>query len=296
MKVVVAGASGFIGRALLPVLREHGHDVLVLVRRTPRDGELRWDPANGRLDARELEGVEAGICLSGAGIGDRRWSGAYKDELLASRVDPTRLLAHTLGALSPRPRVLLVASAIGYYGDRGEEPLTEQSRAGTGFLAGLVERWEAGADAARDAGIRVAHLRNGLVQGKGGGAYDRQELLFKLGLGGPLGSGRQWQSWITREDVVRAIAFLLEADVSGPVNLTAPQPVRQKEMAKALGRAMHRPALLPVPRAALRAVVGELADDVLASQRVLPGALTDAGFSWTAPDIDTAFRRIVGGS
>ncbi|HVU72606.1 MAG TPA: TIGR01777 family oxidoreductase [Mycobacteriales bacterium] len=292
MRVVVAGASGLIGSALLPVLEQQGREVVRLVRRAPGAGEVRWDPANGHLDPRELEGVEAGICLSGAGVGDKRWNDSYKRQILASRVDTTGLLARTLGALTPRPRVLLAGSAIGYYGERGEEPLTESSSAGTGFLSDVVQRWEASADPAREAGLRVVHLRTGIVQGRGGGAYDRQELLFKLGLGGPLGTGRQWQSWITLDDEVRAIAFLLEADVAGPVNVVAPQPVRQKDLAKALGRALHRPALLPVPKLALRAVLGEFASDVLGSQRVLPGALTDAGFTWNAPDIDTAYRQV----
>lgn len=295
MKVVVAGASGFIGRALLPLLRERGHEVLRLVRRAPGADEVRWDPGSGRLEAREIEGAEAGICLSGAGVADKRWNDAYKDVILASRVDTTNLLAATLATLTPRPRVLLAASAIGYYGDRGEEPLTEESSQGTGFLADVVARWEASAEPAREAGVRVAHLRTGIVQGMGGGAFDRQHTLFRLGLGGPLGRGRQWQSWITIEDEVRAIAFLLENDVHGPVNITAPRPVRQKEMAKALGRALHRPAFLPTPATGVRVVLGELAHEVLASQRVLPGVLTDAGFTWTAPDVDTAYRRILGG-
>jgi uncharacterized protein (TIGR01777 family) len=293
VKVVVAGASGFIGRMLVPLLRDEGHDVCVLVRRTPGPGEVRWDPSRGQLDPRELEGVEAGICLSGAGVGDRRWTGAYKQELVASRIDTTALLARTLAGLDPRPRILLAASAIGYYGDRGDEPLIETSSAGTGFLAGLCVRWEASADPAREAGIHVAHLRTGLVQGPGGGAFDRQRLLFRLGLGGPLSTGRQWQSWITLEDEVRAIAFLLNRPVDGPVNLTAPTPLRQRDLAKALGTALHRPAVLPVPRAALRVVLGEFTDELLASQRVLPGVLSDAGFAWTATDAAAGYDRVL---
>jgi uncharacterized protein (TIGR01777 family) len=294
VKVVVAGASGFIGSALVPALRAAGHEVLVLVRRPAGAGELQWDPAAGTLDRDALAGVDAGICLSGAGLGDHRWSDAYRGQILASRLETAGLLAITLAGLDPKPAVLLSASGIGWYGDQGDTPVDETwPTPGPSFTATVADKWEQAATPASDAGIRVCLLRTGLVQDPSGGALGRQLPLFRLGLGGALGSGRQWQSWITREDEVRAILFLLTAEVAGPVNLTSPHPVRQKDLARALGRALHRPSILPVPGFALRLVLGAFSSEVVASQRVLPRVLEQSGFSWTSPDAVGAFSRIL---
>jgi uncharacterized protein (TIGR01777 family) len=295
MKIVVSGASGLIGRPLVARLRGDGHDVVQLVRREPRSAhEVRWDPATGHLDPSALEGVEGAVNLSGAGVGDKRWSSGYKRVIRDSRVDSTRTLATALAALDPLPSVLLNGSAIGYYGDRGDTELTEQSSAGDGFLAGVVVEWEAATRPAEDAGVRTAHLRTGLVMSRKGGAFGRLFPLFRLGLGGRLGSGSMWWSWITLEDEVAAITHLLTHDVSGPVNLTGPRPVTNAEFTKALGRAMHRPAPFAVPTLALRAGLGEFADEVTSSQRVLPHVLLDSGFTFSHQDVDSACRWLAG--
>jgi uncharacterized protein len=276
-------------------LRADGHDVVQLVRREPRaPGEARWDPAAGTVQPGALDGVQAGINLAGAGIGDRRWTPEYKEVLRRSRLDTTSTLARALAELSPRPQVLLNASGIDAYGDRGEEVLTEASAVGTGFLPGLVAAWEAATAPAREAGIRVVTLRNAPVMGPHGGAFGRMLLLFRLGLGGPFGLGRAWFPWITLPDHLDAVRFLLTADVHGPVNLTSPVPSRNLEVTRALARALHRPAVLPVPPLALRVVLGEFAGDLLASKRAVPQALVDAGFRFAHPDIDTAATWLAG--
>lgn len=287
MRIAITGASGLIGSHLTPRLREHGHEVLTLVRRpAERPGEVFWDPANDLLNGADLVGVDAAVNLAGAGIGGRRWTDAYKKTLLDSRVSSTRLLSRVLSELDPRPAVLLSGSAIGYYGDTGETEDDETSPAGSDFLADVAQTWEKATTAASDAGIRVVHLRTGLVLSGAGGMLRQQLLLYKLGLGGPLGNGRQWWSWIGLDDEVGAIEHLLTADVAGPVNLTAPEPVRQKDFAAALGRALKRPALLPTPGLALRVVLGEFADiGVLASQRVLPRVLADSRYDFVHRDL-----------
>ncbi|GAA4659065.1 TIGR01777 family oxidoreductase [Kineococcus glutinatus] len=291
MRVVVSGASGLIGRALLPALRDAGHEVVQLVRRAPRaPHEVRWDPAAGELDAASLAGVDAAIHLSGAGVGEHRWTPAYKHVIRASRVDSTRTLARALAALEPAPRVLVSGSAIGAYGERGEEVLTEDSPRGGGFLADVVAEWEAATAPAAAAGVRVVHARTGLVAAHRGGAFGQVLPLLRAGLGGPLGSGRQWWSAISMPDEVAALAFLLEADVSGPVNLTAPVPAHSAVLLRAIAAALHRPAVLPVPALALRAVLGEFAGEVLASQRVVPEVLLRAGFTFTHPDAASIAR------
>lgn len=291
MKVAVTGASGLIGSALVPHLRARGDEVVTLVRRAPRaPGEVRWDPGSGDVDLAGLAGTEAVVHLSGAGVGDQRWTEDYKRLILTSRVDSTRTIARAMAALDPLPRVLVCGSAMGIYGDRGEEELTETSAAGVGYFPDVVTAWESAADPAREAGIRVAHTRTSLVMAPKGGAFGRLVPLVRLGLGGPLGSGKQWWSWLTLQDDVRARTFLIDHEVSGPVNFSSPQPMRQREIASALGRAAGRPAVLPVPRIALRIALGEFAGDILASQRLLPVVLTDAGFTFDHPDIDTAAR------
>lgn len=289
MRVAVTGAGGLIGAALTGALTSAGHEVLRLVRRSPTSSaEVRWDPATGRVDRSRLAGLDAVIHLAGAGVGEHRWTPAYKQVIRDSRVLGTTTLVETLSALDEPPRVLLSASAIGYYGSRGEEELDEDSAPGTGFLAEVVQAWEAAAEPAEAAGIRVTTARTGLVMSRRGGAFGRLLPLVRAGLGGPLGSGRQWWSWITLEDEVAALTFLLEHDVRGAVNLVAPAPARQVDVVRALGRAMRRPTLLPAPAAALRLVLGEFADDVLASQRVRPSRLHAAGFGFRQPDLDAA--------
>ncbi len=298
MRVVVSGSSGLIGSALCRALEGSGHDVVRLVRRTPRPGESSWDPPAGTIDTAGLGRIDGVVHLAGAGIGDRRWSPARRRLLVASRVGTTALLARTLARLDPVPRVLLNASATGFYGDRGDEVLNEESPAGTGFLADLCRQWEQAVAPAAEAGIRSVRLRSGIVLSAAGGALARQLPLFRLGLGGRLGNGRQWTSWVSGEDWVRAALFLLEHDtLAGPVNMVAPEPVTNGVFTSALGRSLHRPAVLPVPATALRVVFGRgLVDEaLLASQRVHPVALEAAGFAFRHRDIDTALPAILAG-
>lgn len=295
MKVAVTGSSGLIGQALVPALRSDGHEVLRLVRRTPRTAdEHRWDPAHHRIDASVLADVDAVVNLAGVGIADRRWSAAHRREVLASRVDSTttvsRALADAAVAGNVRRRVLLSGSAVGFYGDTGDRPVDESAPAGTGFLADVCAQWEAAAAPAAAAGVRVALLRTGLVLGRGG-MMSRIRPLFRLGLGGRLGSGNQYWPWISLRDEVDAIRFLLTADVTGPVNLTGPTPVTNAEFTRTLGRLVHRPTVLPVPGFALSLVLGDFAQEgVLAGQRALPAALTRAGFQHTDRELDSALR------
>ena len=290
MKVIVTGASGLLGSALVPVLRQAGHEVVILVRRSPTSPhEARWDPAAGTLDVDALAGADAAVHLAGAGIGDKRWSAEYRQLIRESRVAGTTLLARTLADLQPRPRVLLSASGVGYYGDTGENAVDETGPPGTGFLPEVCAEWEAATTPAAEAGIRVCRMRSGIVLSRSGGALRRQLLPYRLGLGGPLGSGRQWMSWIEVTDEIAAMVFLLTAaNVTGPVNLTAPAPVRQRDFAKSLGRALSRPAVLPAPRLGLRLLLGGITDDLLGSQRVIPRRLLDAGFAFRSPDLPAA--------
>ncbi len=270
-----------IGTALVRSLQQDGHEVVRLVRGAPSaPGEVRWDPQAGTIDVDGLKGVESAVNLAGAGVGDHRWTSSYKSKIRDSRVLSTRTLVQALTALDPVPKVLVSGAAIGFYGERGDEVLTEESSQGRGFLSSVVEQWEAEAQRAALSGIRVATVRSGLVMAKKGGAFAPQMLLAKLGLGGPMGSGRQWWSWITLDDEVRAIRFLLEQDISGPVNLTGPEPARNRDLIKALGQALHRPTLVPAPAFALRIVLGEFAHEVLVSQRVVPERLLAAGFEF----------------
>ncbi len=295
MKIAVTGASGLIGTALVTRLHAAGHDVVRLVRRPPRAAdEVSWDPESGTIDVERLAGLDGAVHLAGAGVGDHRWTDDYKRTILDSRVLGTRTLAKALTALDPLPRVLVSASGVDFYGeDRGEEDLTEDSTGGGGFLADVVRAWEAETAAASAAGIRVAHIRSGLVMSPSGGAFGRILPLVKAGLGGPLGSGKQWWPWITLEDEVAAIEFLLTHDLSGPFNLSAPHPARQKDVMKALARAAHRPSLLPAPKAALRIALGEFAGVVLGSKRVLPRRLVAAGFTFRHPELDGAAEWVL---
>jgi len=292
-RIAVTGASGLIGMALVPALRARGWTVLTVGRDARAD--VRWDPAAGTLDARALDGIDAMVHLAGEPIAVR-WSAARKRAIRASREQGTALVARTLAALSPRPRVLVSASAIGYYGTAGDAWLSEEHAGGTDFLASVCAAWERAADPARDAGIRVAHPRIGIVLAAEGGALAKLLLPFRLGLGGPVGDGRQWMSWIARDDLVRLILTTLDDEtLAGAVNAVAPHPVTNAEFTRALGRALHRPAILPLPAFALRAAFGEMAEwTLLTSQRVKPARLERAGFVWNHPEIDGALRAAIG--
>jgi uncharacterized protein len=292
MDVAVSGSSGLIGGALVEALSDAGHRPIRLVRRLPRGDEIAWDPVAGTIDAESLEGVGAVVHLAGAGINDHRWTEAYKAELLDSRTVSTSLLARTLAGLATKPAVLISASAVGYYGDRGAEELDETSSPGTGFLSEICIAWETATAPAEEAGIRVARIRSGVVLTARGGALKKQLPLFKLGLGGRFGKGTQWQSWISLADEIGAIVHLLTRELAGPVNLTAPHPVTNAEFAKTLAGVLHRPAVVPVPGFGPKLVLGgELAANLLfASQRVLPRVLLASGYRFQHPDLKGALR------
>jgi len=292
VKVAISGASGFIGSALVTALEAEGHEVLRLVRRAPQAaGEIGWDPKAGSLDSSSLTGVGGLVCLNGATIA-QRWTGARKREILESRTSTTSLLARTAVRLDPQP-VLICASATGAYGNRGDEILTEESERGSGFLADVVRSWEEAADPARAAGVRVVHFRHGHVLSGRGGLLERLLLPFKLGLGGRLGSGKQWWSWIELHDLTSAYRRALRTELDGVVNMVTPNPVTNAQFAAALGKALRRPAVLPTPTLALKTRFGaEMVEDVLLSgQRVLPARLLDAGFEFSAPTLDVALER-----
>ena len=264
-----------------------------LVRREPRTRyEIGWDPAARKLDPGDLSGVTAVVHLAGAGVGEHRWTPAYKHEIIASRVNGTATIATALADLE-EPIALVSASAIGAYGDRGDEVLTEDSETGQGFLADVVRAWEAATVPAQEAGLRVVHARTGLVLTPDGGAMQRILPLAKYGLAGPLGTGRQYWSWITLHDELRALAHLIDQDLAGPVNLVSPQPLRQAQVMKALGAQLGRPAVLPAPTLALKVALGEFASDILASARILPSVLTASGFVFEHDTIESAMRWLV---
>lgn len=292
MRIVVSGASGLIGSALVPHLTARGHEVTRLVRRAATSGESQWDPTRGVIDANLVGAADAIIHLSGAGIGDKRWSNSYKREILDSRVKSTKLLASVIAGAAKRPSVFLSGSAIGFYGARGDEQLDEASSAGTGFLAEVCKEWES---AANGAGTRTVFLRTGIVLSPKGGALKKQLPLFRAGLGGKFGRGDQWQSWISIDDEVAAIEHLLTGSVQGPVNLTAPAPVTNADFASVLGRVLRRPALLPVPSIGPKLLLGaELADALLfTGQRVIPRVLSSSGFQFTHPTLEIALRALL---
>lgn len=292
MDVVVTGASGLIGSALKNELEGAGHRMIPMTRSTGADG-VHWDPDAGVIDSGGLEGVGAVVHLAGEGIGNKRWNEAQKAKIRDSRVRGTTLLAETLAKLSKPPKVLLSGSAVGFYGDRGDEVLTESSRPGGGFLADLCVAWEAATAPAKEAGIRVSHLRTGIVLSGSGGVLPKMLKPFKLGVGGRLGSGAQWMSWVSIEDEVGAMVHLLGDDApAGPVNLTAPNPVTNADFTKALGKAIGRPTVLPAPKFGLKAILGpEMAQELLLfSQRALPTRLLDSGYRFKQPDLDGTLR------
>jgi uncharacterized protein (TIGR01777 family) len=291
VKVVVAGSSGLIGKALVEALRADDHEVVRLVRRPPSSpDEIQWDPTRP-LDPHVLTGVQAAVNLAGAGVGDKRWTDAYKRTLVESRVRTTQTLATALAALDPKPSVLVNGSAIGIYGDSGDTVLDERAPAGDDFLANLCVQWEAATKPAEEAGIRVVHARTGLVVAAEGGAFERMVKIFRFGVGGKLGSGKQWWSPISLTDEIRALEFALTTpSVSGPVNLTCPNPLTNAQITSTLGSLLHRPTVLPAPRFGLRLVLGEFATEPLRSQRVVPRALIDAGFRFTHEDFEAAAK------
>jgi uncharacterized protein len=292
MRIAVTGSSGLIGSALSEHLVARGDEVIHLVRRPPRSGtERRWDPATKQLDPELIADCDGVVSLHGAGVGDKRWTSSYKREILTSRTHGTTALATALAALAERGhRVRWVsASGVGIYGDRGEEPLDESSAPGEGYLSGVVLAWERATRPAEDAGVPVAHARSGIVLSPDGGAMKPLLRMLRLGVGGPFGRGRAWWPWITLRDEVRGLVFLLDhPEVTGPVNFASPRPARQGKVIKAIARAMHRPALVPVPPPALRIVVGGFADEILASQRVEPRVLLEAGFSFDHATLESA--------
>jgi uncharacterized protein (TIGR01777 family) len=298
MRVLVSGSTGLLGSALVPRLRLEGHEVVRLIRRPAPLGpfEVFWDPAAGRLDAGSLEGVDAAVHLSGENLAAGRWTGARKRLLRASRLDTTRLLAETLGRASRKPKVLISASAVGYYGDRGDEPLAESASPGSGFLATLCRDWEAAAAPAAEAGIRVVTLRSGIVLSASGGALTAMLPIFRLGLGGPIAGGAQWLSWISLPDILRAVEHVIShGSIRGPVNAVSPEPARSRDFARALGRVLGRPAILPVPAPALRLLYGEMArETLLSSQRAVPERLTRSGFEFAYPGLEPALRHALG--
>lgn len=293
MDVVVTGSSGLFGTALRPALERAGHRMIPMVRSAAGGDAVRWDPERGEIDAAGLAGVGAVVHLAGESIGNKRWNDAQKARIKESRIRGTGLLAETLAKLDRPPKVLISASGIGFYGDRGDEVLTESSRAGGGYLAELCVAWEEAAAPARQAGIRVNHLRTGIVLTGRGGALSRMLLPFRLGVGGKLGSGSQWMSWISIVDVAGAIVHLLSDDApAGPVNLTAPNPVVNAEFTRALGRALRRPTLIAVPKLGLQLLLGaQMAEELLLfSQRALPTRLLDTGYTFKHPELDDALR------
>ena len=289
-RIAVTGASGLIGSALVGYLKSEGHTVQRLVRRaTVAPDEIRWDPKTGFVDIQALRGVDAVIHLAGVGVGDKRWTKRYKSEILNSRLLGTTAIANAVAEV--KPLVFISASAIGWYGDSGNRAVVESDSVGNDFLAAVCREWEGAADLAGD--VRTVKLRTGLVLDPTGGALGRMLPLFRFGLGGKLGSGKQWWSWITLHDVIRAIVFCLEKKISGPVNLTSPNPVTNQEFTSALARAMKRPALFPAPAIALKIALGGFSSEVLGSKKVMPSALNEAGFKWDYPHISTALQALV---
>jgi len=290
MRIAVTGSTGMIGTALVGQLKAEGHTVLRLVRRKANSAEeVQWDPAAGTIDLAALEGVDAVIHLAGAGVGDKRWTPKYRATILNSRLLGTTTIANAVTAL--KPKVFISASAIGFYGETGNRAVVETDRGGEEFLSAVCREWEAAADLAT--GVRTVKIRTGLVLDPTGGALGRLLPFFRLGIGGKLGSGKQWWSWITLHDEIKAIIHCLNTDISGPVNLTSPNPVTNQEFTGTLARALHRPALFPVPGIALKILVGGFASDILGSAKVLPKALQDSGFVWDYPHLTTALEALI---
>ena len=296
MKILVTGATGLVGGALVPLLAAGGHEVVRMGRTAPETGDVRWDPERGVLDAKSLEGFDGVVHLAGENIATGRWTAEKKRRIRDSRVRGTRLLAETLAGLERPPGVLVSTSAVGFYGDRGDEELTEASPAGSGFLADVCREWETATEAVQGKGIRVAHARLGVVLSTEGGALAKMLTPFKLGAGGIIGNGRQYMSWITLADTVAALGHLLATDtVAGPVNVVAPAAVTNHEFTRTLGRVLRRPTLFPVPGFAARLAFGEMADALLlASTRVRPVALLESGYAFRHDSFEGGLRHVIG--
>ena len=289
-RIAITGASGLIGSALVGHLKSEGHTVQRLVRRLPvSSDEIQWDPTTGYVDTDALAGVDAVIHLAGVGVGDKRWNKKYKAEILNSRLLGTEAIAKAVAQV--QPQVFISASAIGWYGESGNRGVTEADRAGDDFLAAVCREWEAAADLAT--GVRTVKLRTGLVLDPTGGALGKMLPLFRFGLGGKLGSGKQWWSWITLHDVIRAISFALEKPISGPINVVSPNPVTNQEFTSGLARAMHRPAVFPAPAIALKIALGGFSSEVLGSKKVIPQKLSDEGFTWDYPHVTSALVALI---
>jgi len=289
-RIAISGSSGLIGTALVGHLKSEGHTVQRLVRRAPvAADEVQWDPQTGFVDLTALAGVDAIIHLAGVGVGDKRWTKKYKSEILNSRLLGTTTIAKAVAEL--RPQVFISASAIGWYGESGNRAVVESDRVGDDFLAAVCREWESAADLAGD--VRTVKIRTGLVLDPTGGALGKMLPLFRLGFGGKLGSGKQWWSWITLHDQIRAIVFALENPISGAVNVTSPNPVTNQEFTSALARALHRPALFPAPAIALKIALGGFSSEVLGSKKVIPHVLQEAGFTWDYPHITQALDQLV---
>ncbi len=293
-RIVISGASGLVGGRLIPFLESSGYEVTRLVRRPARNaGESQWDPANGAIEPHVLSGAQAVINLSGVSIAGKRWSGARKQEIRQSRLDATSLLAQTIAGVDDKPSVFISTSAIGYYGDAGTDTLTEQSPNGAGFLAAVCRDWEAAADPAAHAGVRVVHPRFGIVLASEGGMLPQLKRLFGLGLGGRIGNGEQYMSWIDIDDLVRALEFLVaDPSIEGPVNTVAPHPLTNRDFTNTMGKTLGRPTFLPAPELAVRGVMGQMAEElVLVSQRALPERLLNAGFEFQAPTMEQSLHN-----
>jgi uncharacterized protein (TIGR01777 family) len=296
MKVLISGATGLIGSALIPKLERGAHQTTRLTRSPGSGNDVGWNPTTGEIDAPRLEGHDAVVHLAGESIGEGRWTPEKKRRILESRRQGTRLLAETIANFSEPPRVMVSASAVGYYGDRGNELLREGSEPGSDFLAEVCKAWEAAADPAREAGIRVVHPRNGIVLSMQGGPLARTLPIFKLGGGGRIGSGRQWWSWVAIDDVVGAIVHALTDDsVEGPVNVGSPNPLTNAEYTKILGKVLNRPTIFPLPLPVARLMLGEIADALLlASQRMEPAKLKETGYEFRFPELEGALRHLLG--
>ena len=289
-RVAITGASGMIGTALVGHLKSEGYTVQKLVRRPSRSAdEISWDPQAGTVDLDALDGIDAVIHLAGAGVGDKRWTKKYKSEILNSRLLGTTAIANAINIV--KPSVFISASAIGWYGETGNRAVIETDRAGEDFLAAVCREWEGAADLVHD--VRTVKLRTGLVLDPTGGALGRMLPLFRFGLGGKLGNGKQWWSWITLHDQIRAITFTLESKIQGPVNLTSPNPVTNQEFTAGLARALHRPALFPSPALSLKVALGGFSTEILGSKKVMPQALLDAGFVFDYPHLAPALAALV---
>jgi uncharacterized protein len=295
MKAVLTGASGLLGQALVSSLRADGHDVVRLVRRSPAaPDEAQWDPHGGTVDPRALLGADAVIHLAGPGMGDRPWTPARRRLLLDDRVSATGTIAAAMAAADPRPPVLLSMSGIGFYGNPGEQILTEDAPQGDGYVAEIAAAWENATAPAADAGIRVVRLRTGVVLSASGGAFGRLLPIFRLGLGGRLGSGRQWWSWVALPDFVAAVRFLIDhAEIDGPVNVTAPEPIRNGDLTTAMGHVLRRPTFTVAPGFALKLPLRDFAEDLLGGQRGVPRRLLDAGFTFDYPTFEPALRAVL---